>query len=94
MLPPVLITSLAASLALAERSFVLDAPAEVVATVLPAETRSDQLALLRFRAFTRIAGKHEPRLPPASGRARLRAVNAVFLPCRTRRPEPPRHQGP
>jgi len=49
------------------------------AVALPAGTRCDQLAALRFRAFTRIAGKHEPRLPPGSGRARLRAVNAVFL---------------
>jgi hypothetical protein len=49
------------------------------AVALPEGTRAADLAGLRVRAFTRIAGKDEPPLPAGAGRARLTSVNRLFL---------------
>lgn len=49
------------------------------AVALPAGTAAEAVAALRFRAFTRIAGKDERPLPKGTGRAVLRRVNRLFL---------------
>lgn len=49
------------------------------AVALPEGTTAGDLAGLRLRAYTRIAGKDEPALPPGAGRARLTSVNQLFL---------------
>ena len=49
------------------------------AVALPEGTTAADLAGLRVRAFTRIAGKDEPPLPAGAGRARLTSVNRLFL---------------
>lgn len=49
------------------------------AVALPAGTLAAEIVAVRFRAFTRIAGKDEAPLPRGSGTARLQRVNTIFL---------------
>ncbi|HET9314869.1 MAG TPA: hypothetical protein VFQ51_04730 [Vicinamibacteria bacterium] len=49
------------------------------AVALPEGTTAADLAGLRVRAFTRVAGKDEPPLPAGAGRAQLKSVNRLFL---------------
>ncbi len=49
------------------------------AVALPEGTTAGELTALRVRAFTRLPGKDEPRLPAGAGRARLTSVNRLFL---------------
>jgi hypothetical protein len=49
------------------------------AIALPADVSADAIVGLRFRAFTRTAGKDETPLPKGAGSARLRSVNTLFL---------------
>jgi hypothetical protein len=58
------------------------------AVALPTGTRAEDIVALRFRAFTRIAGKDEPPLPAGSGTARLQRVNTLFLLGESDQPEP------
>jgi hypothetical protein len=58
------------------------------AVALPEGTTAGDLAGLRVRAFTRVAGKDEARLPPGAGRARLLSVNRLFLLDRDDEPGP------
>jgi hypothetical protein len=49
------------------------------AVALPRGTTATDVVAVRFRAFTRIAGKGEPQVPRGSGRATVTRVNRLFL---------------